>query len=76
MNDAAICKASPKVGATNWKRVRARTDAAVRRALVADSEVTPTDEAFWADAKLAMPTNKTGRPTSPCRRIDGPHPPP
>jgi uncharacterized protein (DUF4415 family) len=58
MNDAAIGKASPKVGTTNWKRVRAKTDAAVHHALVADPDVTPTDESFWADAKLAMPVRK------------------
>ncbi len=58
MNDADIGKVSPKAGPTNWKRVRAKTDAAVHRALAADPDVRPTDEAFWADATVVMPARK------------------
>jgi len=58
MNDAGIGKASPKAGTTNWKRVRAKTDAAVHRALVEDPDVCPTNESFWDNAKVVMPARK------------------
>lgn len=43
---------------TNWKRLRARTDAQIRAALRKDPESKPTDEAFWADAKVVLPRRK------------------
>lgn len=58
MKDGRTGKASKTMTATDWKRLRAKSDAEVHRALVADPEVAPTDEAFWREAKLAMPKRK------------------
>ena len=43
---------------TNWKRLRARTDAQIRAAIRKDLEVKPTDEVFWATAKVVLPRRK------------------
>ena len=43
---------------TDWKRLRSLTDAQIRDALGRDSEVKPTDEAFWAQARVVMPRPK------------------
>ena len=58
MNDEATGKVFPTTGQTDWKRVRAKPDAAVRRALNADPDIQPTNEAFWDDAKVVMPRRK------------------
>ncbi len=43
---------------TNWKRLRSLTDKQIRAGLRKDSEVHPTDESFWANAKLVLPRSK------------------
>jgi len=43
---------------TNWKRFRSLTDSQIRVGLRKDPEVHPTDEAFWAEAKVVMPRSK------------------
>lgn len=43
---------------TNWKRLRSLTDKQIRAGLRKDPDVHPTDEAFWAKAKLVMPRSK------------------
>jgi uncharacterized protein (DUF4415 family) len=43
---------------TNWKRVRSLTGAQIRRAVSRDPEAHPTDEAFWAAAKVVLPRPK------------------
>jgi uncharacterized protein (DUF4415 family) len=58
MNDVAIGKASEPTRRTDWKRVRGTSDAEVHRALVADPDIRPTDEAFWKDATVVMPRRK------------------
>jgi uncharacterized protein (DUF4415 family) len=43
---------------TNWKRLRSLTDAQIRRAVSRGAEAHPTDEAFWATAKVVLPHPK------------------
>ena len=43
---------------TNWRRLRSLTDKQIRAGLGRDPDVHPTDEAFWAKAKLVMPRSK------------------
>src|ERR1035438_386019 len=43
---------------TNWKRLRSSTDKQIRAGLRSDPDVHPTDEAFWAKAKVVMPRSK------------------
>jgi uncharacterized protein (DUF4415 family) len=43
---------------TNWKRLRSLTDARIHAAVRKDPEVRPTDEAFWATARVVMPHPK------------------
>jgi len=48
--------AAPK---TDWDALRRMTDDEVERRAGADPDAQPTDEEFWADAKLVMPKTKT-----------------
>ena len=43
---------------TNWQRLRSLTDKQIRAGLHRDPDVNPTDETFWAKAKLVMPRSK------------------
>jgi uncharacterized protein (DUF4415 family) len=43
---------------TDWKRLLSMTDARVHAGLAKDPEINPTDENFWANAKVAMPRSK------------------
>jgi uncharacterized protein (DUF4415 family) len=43
---------------TDWKRLRAMTDAKVRAGIAGDPDVKPTDAAFWKDAQVVMPSRK------------------
>ncbi len=43
---------------TNWKRLRAITDAQVRAGIAKDPEVHGTDKAFWSKAEVVMPRSK------------------
>lgn len=43
---------------TNWQRLRSLTDAQIRSAVTGDPEINPTDERFWATAKLVVPRPK------------------
>ncbi len=43
---------------TDWQRLRAMTDDEVHAALVADPDITPTDEDFWEQARVVMPKRK------------------
>ena len=38
--------------------MRGKPDAAEHRALIADPDIQPTNEAFWDDAKVVMPRRK------------------
>jgi uncharacterized protein (DUF4415 family) len=44
--------------ATDWDRLRSQTAEEVHAALVSDPDIQPTDEAFWKDARVVMPTRK------------------
>ena len=43
---------------TDWKRLRSTTDERVHAAVTRDPDIDPTDEAFWAKAKVVMPRPK------------------
>jgi len=43
---------------TDWRRLRALTDEEIHAAIVDDPDATPTDEAFWQDARVVMPRRK------------------
>ncbi len=43
---------------SNWKRLRSLTDAQIHAAVTEDPEIHPTDEAFWAKAKVVLPRPK------------------
>jgi hypothetical protein len=43
---------------TNWQRLRSLTDKQIRAGLHRDPDVNPTDETFWAKAKLVMPRSE------------------
>ncbi len=60
MSAATTGKASTRVTEplTNWKRLRSLTDKQIRRGLHSDPDVHPTNESFWAKAKLVMPRSK------------------
>jgi uncharacterized protein (DUF4415 family) len=43
---------------TDWRRLRSMTDEALHAAILDDPDATPTDEAFWKDARVVMPRRK------------------
>ena len=43
---------------TDWKRLRSMTDAQIHAAVTKDPDISPTDEAFWAKAKVVIPRPK------------------
>jgi len=43
---------------TDWNRLRSLTDVRVHAAVTSDPDINPTDEKFWAKAKLVMPRPK------------------
>lgn len=43
---------------TDWKRLRAMTDAEVRAGIAGDPDIRPTDAAFWKNAQVVMPSRK------------------
>ena len=43
---------------TNWRRLRALTDEEVHAAVLQDSDINPTDEAFWKEARVVIPRRK------------------
>jgi len=58
MKERPTGKASAKGGATDWKRLRALSDKAIRNAVKADPQARPTDVDFWKQAKIVMPRAK------------------
>jgi uncharacterized protein (DUF4415 family) len=60
-NDAPTGKTSraKQSSTTDWDKLRHRTEAQIRRGIVSDPDVRPTDEEFWKDAKVIWPTRKT-----------------
>ncbi len=43
---------------TDWKGLRSLTDAQIHAAVIRDPEIKPTDERFWATAKVVVPRPK------------------
>ena len=60
MKDALTGKTlkKTKTQGTDWAALRRMGDAEIHAAVVADPDVTPTDEAFWEKAQLVMPRPK------------------
>ena len=58
MNGDTIGKTSKAESGTDWQRLRGMTDEKVHAAVIADPEITPTDEAFWKAAHVVMPQSK------------------
>ncbi len=61
MSAAPIGKTSKKRVAeppSDWKRLRSMTGSQVRAAVSKDPDINPTDETFWAKAKVVMPRPK------------------
>ena len=58
MKEQPTGNASTKGGATNWARLRTRSDKSIRSAVKADPEARPTDVGFWKQAKVVMPRAK------------------
>ena len=58
MNDDISGGTSKAKLRTDWKRLRAMSDAEVHAGIVADPDAKPTDEAFWRDAHVVMPRRK------------------
>ncbi len=44
---------------TDWNKLRQMSDAQVRRGIASDPGARPTDEEFWKDAEVVLPTRKT-----------------
>jgi len=42
----------------DWGRLRSLTDREIRRAILADPEVRPTDAKFWKNARVVIPQPK------------------
>jgi uncharacterized protein (DUF4415 family) len=59
MKEKRTGRVSAKAGReTDWKRVRAMSDAHVRRGIAEDSEARPTDASFWKRARVVLPASK------------------
>jgi uncharacterized protein (DUF4415 family) len=60
MKDATIGKKlKPKRSpGTDWNKLRRRTDAEIHRGIESDPDARATNEAFWRDAKVVLPTRK------------------
>jgi uncharacterized protein (DUF4415 family) len=58
MNDATSGKALKREPRTDWRRLSARSDRAIRDGILDDPDATPTDEAFWKRARVVMPQRK------------------
>jgi uncharacterized protein (DUF4415 family) len=62
MKDATTGKTSRSkrhTGVTDWNRLRGMSNAAIRTGIEADPDAHPTDDAFWKDAMVVLPTRKT-----------------
>ena len=57
MREKRTGKTSGKAG-SDWKRLRSRSDAQVRRAIETAPEARPTDADFWKNARVVMPRAK------------------
>ena len=51
-------KASKAKRGTDWEHLRRMSDADIHAGIEADPDAHPTDEDFWKDAKIVLPTRK------------------
>jgi uncharacterized protein (DUF4415 family) len=51
-------KKSKAKSRTDWTRLRRLTPSQIRRGILSDPDVHPTDEKFWKDAKVVLPQRK------------------
>src|SRR5215510_4788864 len=61
MNDDTTGKtsnASKVKRGTDWERLRRMSDAELHAGIEADPDAHPTDEEFWKEAKIVLPTRK------------------
>ncbi len=58
MKEKRTGKTSGSKAATDWKRLRLRTDRQVRRGLESDPEARPTGREFWRNARVVLPRRK------------------
>jgi len=58
MNDDTSGTTSTTEPKTDWRRLRSMTDEEVHAAIIDDPDASPTDEAFWTDARAVMPRRK------------------
>ena len=58
MKEKPTGKASAKVLATDWSRLRSLSDHQIRSAVQADPEARPTDINFWKTATVTLPRPK------------------
>jgi uncharacterized protein (DUF4415 family) len=58
MKGATSGKTSKAKRGTDWDRLRHMSDADIRKSIELNSDVAPTDEEFWKDAKVVLPRRK------------------
>ena len=51
-------KHSKAKGGTDWNKLRRMSDAEIHAGIEADPDAHPTDEDFWKDAKIVLPSRK------------------
>jgi uncharacterized protein (DUF4415 family) len=51
-------KASKAKHGTDWHKLRQMSDAEIHAGIEADTDAHPTDEHFWKDAKIVLPSRK------------------
>src|SRR2546422_4243983 len=51
-------KASKAKRGTDWRKLRRMSDAEIHAGIEADPDAHPTDEAFWHNAKVVLPSRK------------------
>lgn len=57
--DESRTESKPKRGAgTDWGKLRRKSAASIRKGIAADPDARATDEKFWKNAKVVMPTRK------------------
>ena len=58
MKDATTGKTSTSEHGTDWNELRNMSNDAIRAGIELDSDAHPTDEEFWKDAKVVLPSRK------------------
>ena len=51
-------KASKAKRGTDWEKLHRMSDADIHAGIAADPDAHPTDEDFWKDAKIVLPSRK------------------